>query len=141
MKIAPNAGEDEFEINVIPLIDVMLVLLMFLVLTTTFHNTTRVKITLPEASATAASTDGQELVVMIDRDARFYVGPNEVLNPSLETLKEALAQAAGNNRGQRVVLRADGRTPHQAVVTAMDALAQLGFANLQIATVPAEAGN
>lgn len=140
MRIAPPGHEDDFEINVIPLIDVMLVLLMFLVLTTTFSNSTRVRITLPEASAEAASTEGQELVLLIDREGRYYVGPSEVLNPSLETLRAALAQAAGNNRGQRVVLRADGRTPHQAVVTAMDALAQLGFANLQIATVPAEAG-
>lgn len=141
MRIAPPGHEDDFEINVIPLIDVMLVLLMFLVLTTTFSNSTRVRITLPEASAEAASTEGQELVLLIDREGRYYVGSSEVLNPSLETLRTALAQAAGNNRGQRVVLRADGRTPHQAVVTAMDALAQLGFANLQIATVPAEAGN
>lgn len=140
MRIAPPGHEDDFEINVIPLIDVMLVLLMFLVLTTTFSNSTRVRITLPEASAEAASTEGQELVLLIDREGRYYVGSSEVLNPSLETLRTALAQAAGNNRGQRVVLRADGRTPHQAVVTAMDALAQLGFANLQIATVPAEAG-
>ncbi len=140
MRIAPPGHEDDFEINVIPLIDVMLVLLMFLVLTTTFSNSTRVRITLPEASAEAASTEGQELVLLIDREGRYYVGSSEVLNPSVETLRAALAQAAGNNRGQRVVLRADGRTPHQAVVTAMDALAQLGFANLQIATVPAEAG-
>jgi biopolymer transport protein ExbD len=140
VRIAPPGHEDDFEINVIPLIDVMLVLLMFLVLTTTFSNSTRVRITLPEASAEAASTEGQELVLLIDREGRYYVGSSEVLNPSLETLRAALAQAAGNNRGQRVVLRADGRTPHQAVVTAMDALAQLGFANLQIATVPAEAG-
>jgi biopolymer transport protein ExbD len=140
VRIAPPGHEDDFEINVIPLIDVMLVLLMFLVLTTTFSNSTRVRITLPEASAEAASTEGQELVLLIDREGRYYVGSSEVLNPSVETLRAALAQAAGNNRGQRVVLRADGRTPHQAVVTAMDALAQLGFANLQIATVPAEAG-
>ena len=140
MKIAPAANEDDFEINVIPLIDVMLVLLMFLVLTTTFSNNTRVKITLPESAASATSTEGQELLLMIDREGRYYVGANEVLNPSIATLKQALEAAAGNNRGQRVVLRADGRTPHQSVVTAMDALAQLGFANLQIATVPAEAG-
>jgi biopolymer transport protein ExbD len=140
MRIGPSNNEDEFEINVIPLIDVMLVLLMFLVLTTTFHNNTRVKISLPESSAQATSSEGQELVLMIDREGRYYVGANEVLNPSMATLKQALEAAAGNNRGQRVVLRADGRTPHQAVVTAMDALAQLGFANLQIATVPAEGG-
>jgi len=140
MKIAPSANEDDFEINVIPLIDVMLVLLMFLVLTSTFSNNTRIKISLPESAVAASSSQGQELLLMIDREGRYYVGSNEVLNPSIATLKQALEAAAGNNRGQRVVLRADGRTPHQSVVTAMDALAQLGFANLQIATVAAEAG-
>ena len=140
MRIAPAANEDEFEINVIPLIDVMLVLLMFLVLTTTFHNSTRVKISLPESSATATSTEGQELVVMIDREGRYYVGANEVLNPSLATLKEALAQAAGKNRRRRVEVRDDVRPPLQPLWPGIVAIARLGFANLQIATVPSEPG-
>ena len=134
MRIAPTGNDDEIEINFIPLIDVMLVLLMFLVLTTTFHNNTRVKISLPESAAAATSNEGQELVLMIDREGRYYVGANEVLNPSLATLKQAIEAAAGNNRGQRVVLRADGRTEHQAVVTAMDAL----VACLQGLGLPAE---
>ena len=137
MKIGAGHAPDEFEINVIPLIDVMLTLLMFFVLTTTFVHQTRMRVSLPEASAKPVAIAGQELVVLIDREGRYFVGPNEVLNPGLESLKDALLQVAGDKRDARVTLRADGRTPHQAVVTAMDAIGQLGFVNLTIATVPA----
>jgi biopolymer transport protein ExbD len=136
MKITPHGSEDEFEINVVPLIDVMLTLLMFFVLTTTFEYHTRLKIELPEADAKRVTEPVDELVLLIDREGRYYIGPNEVLNPSLDTLKEALQRAAGDDRKRRVLLRADGRTPHQSVITAMDALGQLGFANLSLATVP-----
>lgn len=139
MKIGTRRVDDDFEINVIPLIDVMLTLLMFFVLTATFEHRTLMKIALPEASTTPASEQQSEgLVVMIDREGRYFVGANEVLNPGVDTLKAALEAAVGDDRTQRVTLRADARTPHQAVVTAMDALGQLGFAALTIATVPVE---
>jgi biopolymer transport protein ExbD len=138
MKITPPGSEDEFEINVIPLIDVMLTLLMFFVLTTTFEHHTRMRITLPEAAAKPVAAAQNELTVLVDREGRYYVGANEVLNPGLETLKEAIVRMAGDDRERPVVLRADGRTPHQAVITAMDALGQLGFNKLSIATLPAE---
>ena len=138
MKITPPGSEDDFEINVIPLIDVMLTLLMFFVLTTTFENQTKMRIVLPEANAKAQAQVKQQLVVSIDREGRYFIGANEVLNPGLETLKDALEAAAGDDRERPITLKADGRTPHQAVVTAMDALGQLGFSQLSIATVPAE---
>jgi biopolymer transport protein ExbD len=141
MRIAPSGNEDELELNVIPLIDVMLTLLMFFVLTTTFEHNTRLRITLPEASVQPTTSTAQDLVVLIDREGRYYVGANEVLSPSLETLKAALEAAAGDDRERRVTLRADGRTPHQAVVTAMDALGQLGFVNISIATEPGQGEN
>ncbi len=137
MKIRAGHGADEFEINVIPLIDVMLTLLMFFVLTTTFVHQTRMRIALPEASAKPLAIAGRELMVLIDREGRYFIGPNEVLNPGLESLKDALEQVAGADRKGRITLRADARTPHQSVVTAMDAIGQLGFVNLTIATVPA----
>ena len=139
MKITPAGSEDDFEINVIPLIDVMLTLLMFFVLTTTFNNQAKMRIVLPEASAKAAATAKPELVVAVDRQGRYYIGANEVLKPGMESLKQAIVDAAGDDRDRPVQLRADGRTPHQAVVTAMDALGQLGFTQLSIATVPTEA--
>lgn len=139
MKITPAGSEDDFEINVIPLIDVLLTLLMFFVLTTTFNNQAKMRIVLPEASAKAAATAKPELVVAVDRQGRYFIGANEVLKPGMQSLKQAIVDAAGDDRDRPVQLRADGRTPHQAVVTAMDALGQLGFTQLSIATVPTEA--
>lgn len=139
MKIAQKKHDDEFEINVIPLIDVMLVLLMFFVMTATFEQRSLMKVELPQSSAQPTAQPDQGLAVLIDREGRFFVGNNEVLNPSVDTLKEALERAAGDDRTARVTVRADGRTPHQSVVTALDALGQLKFTNLTIATVPIEA--
>ena len=140
MRIASSQRGDEFEINVISLIDVMLTLLMFFVVTASFEQKAMLKVALPEASATPTGKEERALVVLIDKDSHYFIGANEVLNPSVETLKTAIEQAAGPDRDQLVTLRADGRTPQQAVVTAMDALGQLGFTHLAIATTPAPAG-
>lgn len=137
MKIG-SSRQDDFEINVISLIDVMLTLLMFFVMTTTFVQHSRLKVALPEASETVQEADQKPLVVMVDAGSKYYVDNNEVLNPSIDTLKEAIGRIAGDDRERTVVLRADAMTPHQAVVTAMDALGQLGFTHLSIATTPAK---
>lgn len=138
MKITPVGSEDDFEINVIPLIDVMLTLLMFFVLTTTFNTQSKMRIVLPEATAKTAAVAKQELIIAVDRNGRHFIGANEVLKPGIESLKQAIVDAAGDDRDRPVSLRADGRAPHQAVVTAMDALGQLGFTQLSIATMPNE---
>jgi biopolymer transport protein ExbD len=140
MRIAARDRGDEFEINVISLIDVMLTLLMFFVVTATFEQKALMKVALPQASDAPTTARDQNLTVLIDKDGHYFVGPNEVLNPNLENLKTAIGRAAGEDRSHPVTLRADGRTPHQAVVTAMDALGQLGFTRLSIATTPAPAG-
>ncbi|HEX5489220.1 MAG TPA: biopolymer transporter ExbD [Rhodanobacteraceae bacterium] len=128
---------DEFEINVIPLIDVLLTLLMFFVLTTTFVQQGRLKVSLPQASDQASTPVNDTLVVVIDRQGHFFVGNNRVLGDDEATLQRAIQAVAGGNRDRPVLLRADGATPHQAVVTAMDALGRLGFSHLSIATAPA----
>ncbi len=133
-----TARQDDFEINVISLIDVMLTLLMFFVMTTTFVQHSAMKVSLPEASETITEAQRDALIVMVDSNSRYFVDNNEVLNPGLDTLKEAIARIAGDNRDRQVILRADAMTPHQAVVTAMDALGQLGFVHLSIATTRAK---
>ncbi|MFI4969113.1 MAG: ExbD/TolR family protein [Lysobacterales bacterium] len=138
MRIASARGEDDFEINVISLIDVLLTLLMFFVLTTTFVQHSRMQVTLPQAESAEQSEQRDALTVMIDRDGHFFIDNNEVLNPGLDSLKEAIARVGGEDHERPVMLRADGMTPHQAVVTAMDALAALGFTHLSIATTQAE---
>lgn len=135
MKFGDSRREDEFEINVISLIDVLLTLLMFFVLTTTFVQHRQMKVTLPQASESSDEVPKNPLILMIDREGHFYVNDNEVLRPGMEALKQALTET-GIDRDRAVQLRADAMTPHQAVVTAMDALGQLGFLHLSIATIP-----
>lgn len=78
---------------------------------------------------------GEPLQVQINAEGRYFIAGNEVLQRDVESLKTAITQIAGDDRERSVILRADGRTPHQAVVTAMDALGSLGFSKLSIATV------
>ena len=139
MRIASARRDDDFEINVISLIDVMLTLLMFFVLTTTFVQHTRMKVTLPQAASAEQSEQREALTIMIDREGRYYIDNNEVLNPSLESLSDAIERVAGEDRDRPVTLRADAMTPHQSVVTAMDALGRLGFTRLSIATTQSAA--
>jgi biopolymer transport protein ExbD len=139
MRIGNDRRQDDFEINVISLIDVLLTLLMFFVLTTTFVQHSRMQVTLPSASAQERDMQAPALTVVVDRDGHFYVGSDEVLGQGVEPLKQAIANVAGDDRERQVTIRADAMTPHQNVVTAMDALGQLGFTKLSIATTPSQA--
>lgn len=136
MRVGSNRNADEPEINLIPLIDVLFCLILFLVLTTSFNQRAALKLQLPQAQAGVVPDTGQPLIVLVDVDGKFFIGNNEVLKADVASLKEAIVRVAGDDRTRPVILRADGRTPHQAVVTAMDALGQLGFVKLSIATAP-----
>ena len=136
-----NPASDEPEINLISLIDVLFCLILFLVVTTTFTQRSVLKIQLPQAQAGAQADAGPTLTIAIDRDGRYYVNNNEVLKSDIASLKDAIARVAGDDRRQPVILRADGRTAHQAVVTAEEALGQLGFARISIATTAAAAAS
>ncbi len=138
MRIDEGRG-DEFEINVIPLIDVLLTLLMFFVLTTTFVQQGHLKVSLPQASDAPAAPVADTLVIVIDRQGHFFVANNRVLGDDEATLSRAIQAVAGSDHARPVLLRADAMTPHQAVVTAMDALGRLGFSHQSIATAPAPA--
>lgn len=136
MRIGNDRREGDFEINVIPLIDVLLTLLMFFVLTTTFVQHARMQVTLPRASEQPSQADAPMLTVMIDKDGHTWVGSDEVLGQGIGPLKQLIVQNAGDRRDGSVVIRADAMTPNQYVVNAMDALGQLGFSRLSIATTP-----
>ena len=138
MRLAAQGGLEEPEINLISLIDVLFCLILFLVLTTSFNHRNAMKLQLPQAEAGTVQDEGTPLIIVVDAQGNYFVGSSEVLRPDAASLREALLRAAGDDRTQPVILRADARTPHQAVVTAMDALGQLGFAALTIATVPVE---
>ena len=136
MRIRDDRAHDEPEINLIPLIDVILVLVIFFVITTTFDARSVMKLELPRANAEDTQAQTQSLSVLVNAEGRYFVGDSEVLRTDVDALKQAIAQAGGNDRERPVMLRADARTPHQAVVTALDALAQLNFKRVSIATAP-----
>ena len=136
MRIGQDNSQDETHIDLVPLIDVILVLIIFFVVTTTFDARSTLQLELPKASEQPASEPLRGLSVLINADGRYFVNDQEVLRTDVESLKLTLAEAAGEDRKQTVLLRADARTPYQAVVTAQDALGQLGFARIAIATAP-----
>ena len=135
MKVG-SSREDEPEINLIPLIVVLFCLILFLVLTTSFNQRAALKLQLPQAQAGIVPDERPPLIVIVDVEGRYFVGNTEVTRRDVGTLKAAISQAAGSDRTRPIVLRADGRTPHQSVITAMDAIGQLGFTKLSIANTP-----
>ena len=134
MRIRDDRAQEEPEINLVPLIDVILVLIIFFVITTTFD--ARSMLQLPSAAGEPVAAQVKALSVLVNADGRYFVDEHEVLRPDIDALKQTLQQVAGSDRSRPVLLRADARTPHQAVVTALDALGQLGFRKVNIATAP-----
>jgi biopolymer transport protein ExbD len=126
---------DDPEINVISFIDVLLVLLIFFMVSTTFQQEGRVKVQLPQASQIPQARTGREpLVITVTAEGSYRVNERTLINSSPDTLRAALLKEAGTERGP-VTIRADARSTHQAVVTAMDVAGKLGFVQLNIATV------
>ena len=117
------------------------ILLLFFVVTTTFTRETQLKVDLPEAvSGEQVQAEVKAaLEILIGVDGSFALNGKSLSKNDLTTLMEALRQESGGDKSIPVVLSADGKSPHQAVVTAMDAAAKLGFAQLRITTVEAQA--
>ncbi len=136
MKLSSGRVPDEPEINLVSLIDVVFCIIIFLVVTTTFDQRSALKLVLPTSQANSEVDPGEPLTLVVDADGRFFVGSSEVLKRDVASLKDAIVQVAGTDRERPVVLRADARTPHQSVITAMDALGQVGFKRISIATTP-----
>lgn len=140
MRIRDHRKDDEPEINLVPLIDVILVLIIFFVVTATFDARSVLKLHLPKATGEAATETTRTLSVLINADGRYFVDDREVLRDDIESLKTTIAEVAGPDRNRAVLLRADARTPFQAVITAQDALGQLGFRTILQATAPQTRG-
>ncbi len=121
-------------INITPLIDVVFILLIFFMVTTTFQREADLAINLPRASQEPEVQNSVPMEVVINAHGQFYVGGQELLNNQIDTIKRALQKIAVGQKDKPLVIRADARTPHQYVVTAMDAAAQLGLVRLSIAT-------
>lgn len=136
MRLQRANEADEPEINLISLIDVIFCIIIFLVVTTTFDVRTSLRLELPTAAGPTIEASDDPLTVVVDAEGRLYLGTVELPKDDRAALIAALSRVEGDHASIRVVLRADARAPHQAVVTAMDALGQAGFVRLSIATMP-----
>lgn len=122
------------EINLAPLLDVVFLLLIFFMVSTTFTKEAHMTIDLPESSAKASTAAPQAIEIVISATGTYSVDGQGLVNQQLDTLKRAVQKALGEQSKAPVIITADAKTPHEAVVRAMDAAGQLGLVNLSITT-------
>ena len=136
MKLGSRRPKEDPEINLIPLIDIALLLVIFFMLSSTFMNEGRIKIELPQASLSPTGRQKTDpIVVSVTQSGSYRVNDRELINSSTDTLRAAIQEVAGADRERPVTVRADARATHQSVITAMDVLGKLGFVKINIATV------
>jgi len=122
------------ELNLTPLIDVVFLLLIFFMVSTTFQRESEIQVELPQAGVQGPTeTPPRFLDITVDREGRFYVNREEVVNTEVETLKQAIRKAAMEQSDLPVIINADADTPHQAVIKVMDAASQLGYLRMTFA--------
>jgi biopolymer transport protein ExbD len=125
---------DDPEINFIPLIDVLLVILIFLMVTTTYQRVAELQITLPEADADAVKQRPKEVNVGIDAQGRYVIEKNVFTFSTVGALGEMLRRAAGDAKDPVVIINADANATHQSVIHVMEAARQVGLVHITFAT-------
>lgn len=133
MNFYHRQSEEEVNINLTPLIDVVFLLLIFFMVSTTFDTTSQLEIKLPEASENPAPETPRQLHLVIDARGRFFVNARELTGNDRATLRAALLRALEGRR-LPIVIQSDADSPVQSLVTAMDVVGQLGLRQVSIAT-------
>ena len=133
MKFRRQAREEQ-AINLTPLIDVVFLLLIFFMVSTTFTKETHLAVDLPEASAEAATIVKQSIDIVVRQNGDYAINGKNVINQQVDALYRALEKVANGDNTQPLVITADAKAPHQAVVRAMDVAGRLGFEQLRITT-------
>jgi len=124
----------DISIELVPLVDVVLVLLLFFMVSTTFIRQTELKVALPEAKADPQQLDNDVVEVSISADGEYAVNGRLLVDNQLPTLMRALSEAVNGDTRKHLVINADSDAHHQSVVRAMDAAGQLGLVHLSITT-------
>ena len=134
--------QEEASVNLTPLIDVVFLLLIFFMVSTTFTRETQLKLDLPQAaSGEPVEIQEQQIELTISASGEVAINDKALLAPSLDTLKAALQRESGGDNNLPLIITADAQTPHQSVIMAMDAAGQLGFSRLRLTTSELEAGD
>ena len=134
MNLRPRRSEEP-EVNLTPLIDVVFLLLVFFMVSTTFVREADLEIILPEASLEGVEeSPARPLEVVVSADGVYYVNGRELVNNRPDTLDTAIRRVIGDDRDMPVTIRADANASHQSVVTVMDVAGRLGFNRIQVVT-------
>jgi biopolymer transport protein ExbD len=129
----PRPQSEEISINLTPLIDVVFLLLIFFMVSTTFTKETQLKVDLPQAT-TDQMAQVDMLEIIIKADGSFAINDKALVNAQPKTLRAAVLKESGGDLTTPLKISADASTPHQAVITAMDVAANLGFSQLSLTT-------
>ena len=132
MKFRPRPPEEP-EVNLIPFIDVLLVILIFLMLSTTYSKFTEMQLRLPTADVDAQRDYPKEVIVAVSADGRYSINKTPVADRNVEAVAAALAAAATGGKDSVVIISADATSPHQAVVTVMEAARRAGLMQITFA--------
>ena len=133
MNLRPRRREDP-EVNITSLVDVVFLLLIFFMVSTTFHREAQLRVELPEASNEPTEVPEKILEITINVNGDYFINEQQVVNTAADTLRRAIVQVIGDRRDLPVIVRADARSPFQSVVTAMDVTGQLGLTQMSLAT-------
>jgi biopolymer transport protein ExbD len=140
VKFARRVRQD-VEVNLTPLIDVVFLLLIFFMVSTTFTKETHLSIDLPEASSQSSRIADLQIEISITREGNFAINGVALINREQRTLRAAIEKVSEGDTVIPMVITADSATPHQSVVTALDVAGQLGFSRLSITTTLANSAD
>jgi biopolymer transport protein ExbD len=129
-----NRRKQEVSVNLTPLIDVVFLLLIFFMVSTSFNRETQIKLELPQATGEPLETENQIIEISVDSDGRYFVNAKPLVNKQLDTLVKAIGIIGGGNKSLPVIISADAAAPYQSVVSAMEASRQSGYFNFTMAT-------
>jgi biopolymer transport protein ExbD len=134
MNFQRGKAHEELEINLVPLIDVLLVIIIFLIVSATFARTSELQINLPTAEASSPADKPLVITVEVDAGGRYMVDGNEVAGGDVAQIANALTKAAGNGKDPTIVISADAKATHQSVVNVMEASRQANYTHITFAT-------
>ena len=134
MNFQRGRSREEPEINLIPLIDVLLVILIFLMVTTSYARFAELQINLPQAGGEANTTQAKAINVTVDASEHYGINNQAVPYSGVERLADALKNAAGDQTDPTIVINADAKAPHQSVINVMEAARQAGYGRITFTT-------
>lgn len=126
--------DEEISVNLTPLIDVVFLLLIFFMVSTTFTKESHLEIELPEAAGEKSTTESKQIELVINHKGEFSINSRPLVNNKEDTIKKAVIKVSGGDKKLPFIITADAKTPHEYVVKAMDVAGKLGFVHLSITT-------